>query len=194
MKRASELTQRNIETIAKMEKESEVSRTFGERLADAVAATVGSWPFIITQSVLLALWMALNLVGWFYQWDPYPFILLNLVLSFQAAFASPIIMMSQNRQAKLDDRRNRLDLQINLLAEQENTEMLKLLRLLCEKSGVVWERNGSRSALEQPTCLQTVVEQIEGAVIAKSNARGQADNRAADESKEAWGRNRASDR
>jgi uncharacterized membrane protein len=172
MKRASsisELTQRNIETIAKMEKESEISRTFGERVADAVAATVGSWQFIIIQSVLLTLWMALNLVGWFYQWDPYPFILLNLVLSFQAAFASPIIMMSQNRQAKLDDRRNRLDLQINLLAEQENTEMLKLLRLLCEKAGIGADRNTTGNALEQATCLEQVVEQIEGAVRAKRN-------------------------
>src|SRR6185369_3607083 len=130
MKRAcsiTELTQQNVETIAKMEKASDVNRTFGERVADGVAKTVGSWPFIIIQSVLLIVWMTLNLVGWFYQWDPYPFILLNLALSFQAAYASPIIMMSQNRQAKLNDRRNHLDLQINLLAEQENTQMLRML-------------------------------------------------------------------
>src|SRR5215831_19884232 len=104
--------------------------TVGQRIADAVAATMGSWSFIIVQSVILAGWIVLNVIAWFYHWDPYPFILLNLVLSFQAAFASPIIMMSQNRQARLDSRREQLDLQINLLAEQENTEMLKLLRLL----------------------------------------------------------------
>src|SRR2546430_2520324 len=110
----NELTQRNVETIAQMEQASNERRTFGERVADLVARTVGSWPFIIVQSVLLVGWITLNLIGWFYRWDPYPFILLNLALSFQAAYASPIIMMSQNRQAKLDERRNKLDLQINL--------------------------------------------------------------------------------
>jgi uncharacterized membrane protein len=157
-----DLTQQNIETIAEIQREADSSRTFGERFADGVAATVGSWPFIIGQSIVLLAWIALNLVGWFYQWDPYPFILLNLVLSFQAAYASPIIMMSQNRQANLDKRRNELDLQINLLAEQENTEILRLLHLLCEKSGLRVDRP-TEKALEQVTCLQEVLRQIEGA-------------------------------
>src|SRR5215813_10492295 len=121
------LAQRNVETIAKIEEASHHSRTVGERVADGFAVTVGSWKFIIGQSVLLGLWVCLNIVGWIRHWDPYPFILLNLALSFQAAYASPIIMMSQNRQARLSERRNRLDLQINLLSEQENTEMLRLL-------------------------------------------------------------------
>src|SRR5439155_21773409 len=129
----SDLTQKNIESIAEMQRAFVNSRTLGERVADAVAAMVGSWPFIIGQSAVLVAWVVLNLVGWFYRWDPYPFILLNLVLSFQAAYASPIIMMSQNPHAKLNEPRNKLDLQINLLAEQENTEMLRLLRLLCQK-------------------------------------------------------------
>jgi uncharacterized membrane protein len=157
-----ELTQRNVEIIAEMQRAADVHRTVGERLADLVAATVGSWPFIIGQSAILIAWMALNLMGWVYRWDPYPFILLNLALSFQAAFASPIIMMSQNRQAKLDARRNHLDLQINLLAEQENTEMLKLLRSLCEKAGIPAESEPAK-ALEETTRLQEVVRQIEGA-------------------------------
>ncbi|MFL5242734.1 MAG: DUF1003 domain-containing protein [Gemmataceae bacterium] len=164
-----EVTQRNVEAIAKMEKTSVSQRTFGDRVADGVAATVGSWWFIIIQTIVLLLWMAANLVGWFYQWDPYPFILLNLALSFQAAFASPIIMMSQNRQAKLFERRNQLDLQINLLAEQENTEQLKLLRLLCEKAGIRIERKAPTKALEQATQLEELVRQIEGAEEPKTN-------------------------
>jgi uncharacterized membrane protein len=59
---------------------------------------MGSWRFIIIQSLLLAGWIGLNVMGWLAHWDPYPFILLNLVLSFEAAYAAPIIMMSQNRQ------------------------------------------------------------------------------------------------
>lgn len=92
---------------------------FGDRLADWVAATVGSWPFIIIQSVLLIIWMALNVTAYMRQWDPYPFILLNLVLSFQAAYAAPIIMMSQNRQAAIDRNEVKHDYDINIKAELE---------------------------------------------------------------------------
>src|SRR5215471_16685186 len=130
-KSVSELTHRNVEAIAKMERAAEEHRTFGDRVADRFAAVVGSWPFIIAQTAILLGWVVLNVVAWSLAWDPYPFILLNLVLSFQAAYASPIIMMSQNRQARLNEQRNRLDLQINLLAEQETTEILRLLRKLC---------------------------------------------------------------
>ena len=114
----------------------DLHRTFGERVADGFSALVGSWTFIIVQTVLLAVWVMVNLIAWQHRWDPYPFILLNLVLSFQAAYASPIIMMSQNRQSRIADRRNQLDLQINLLAEQESTETLRLLRKLCENAGI----------------------------------------------------------
>ncbi|WP_373323801.1 DUF1003 domain-containing protein [Dictyobacter formicarum] len=76
--------------------------TAGAKIADAVASTVGSWPFIIMQSIILFCWIVLNVVGWIKAWDPYPFILLNLALSFQAAYAAPFVMMSQNRQAEKD--------------------------------------------------------------------------------------------
>src|SRR5713101_7684290 len=76
--------------------------TLGQHVADVIAATVGSWRFIIIQSILLAAWLILNVVGWINHWDPYPFILLNLALSFQAAYSAPIIMMSQNRASARD--------------------------------------------------------------------------------------------
>jgi uncharacterized membrane protein len=91
--------------------------TLGQRVADAVAATMGSWRFIIIQSVVLAVWIVLNVTAWISQWDPYPFILLNLALSFQAAYAAPIIMMSQNRQEARDRMRAELDLETDLKAE-----------------------------------------------------------------------------
>lgn len=92
---------------------------FGERLADAVASNVGSWSFIAIQSVLLTLWIVANSIAWFLSWDPYPFILLNLVLSFQAAFTAPIIMMSQNRQSTIDRRNAQHDYDVNAKAELE---------------------------------------------------------------------------
>jgi len=93
--------------------------TTGERIADGVAATMGSWRFIIVQSSILVVWLVLNVTGWVKQWDPYPFILLNLALSFQAAYAAPIIMMSQNRQASKDRLEAEHDYEVNLKAELE---------------------------------------------------------------------------
>jgi uncharacterized membrane protein len=94
-------------------------KTRGAALADWVAETVGSWRFIIIQSVLLSVWITLNVLALINHWDPYPFILLNLVLSFQAAYAAPIIMMSQNRQSEIDRRHAEHDYRINVKAELE---------------------------------------------------------------------------
>ena len=91
----------------------------GERAADWVATTVGSWPFIIGQSALLACWVVLNVVAVVRHWDPYPFILMNLVLSLQAAYTAPIIMMSQNRQADRDRLEAHNDYVVNQKAEVE---------------------------------------------------------------------------
>jgi uncharacterized membrane protein len=92
--------------------------TIGERVADLVAAVTGSWTFIIAQTVVLALWIVFNAYNG-KPWDPYPFILLNLLLSFQAAYAAPIIMMAQNRQADIDRRKAEMDYDVNLKAELE---------------------------------------------------------------------------
>ncbi len=93
--------------------------TTGQRVADRLATVMGSWAFIIIQSIVLAFWIALNVVAYINHWDPYPFILLNLALSFQAAYAAPIIMMSQNRQAAKDRLMAEQDYEINLKAEDE---------------------------------------------------------------------------
>ena len=93
--------------------------SLGQKVADKVAAAMGSWPFIIIQSVLLFAWVILNITAFINHWDPYPFILLNLALSFQAAYAAPIIMMSQNRQQEIDRKEAENDYKINIKAELE---------------------------------------------------------------------------
>ena len=93
--------------------------TPGQRIADAVAATMGSWRFIIIQTTILVLWITLNVIAWIGHWDPYPFILLNLALSFQAAYAAPFIMMSQNRQQDVDRQHAAEDFRVNVKAELE---------------------------------------------------------------------------
>ncbi len=113
--------------------------TMGQRIADTVAATMGSWRFIIIQSLILLFWIFLNITAYIEHWDPYPFILLNLALSFQAAYAAPFIMMSQNRQQDIDRQAADNDYKINIKAELEiellhqkldqlrETEVLKLI-------------------------------------------------------------------
>jgi len=93
--------------------------TLGQSVADAVAAGMGSWAFILIQSAILAVWIALNVTAVIRHWDPYPFILLNLALSFQAAYAAPFIMMSQNRQQDIDRKQAENDRQVNIKAELE---------------------------------------------------------------------------
>ena len=100
-------------------KEFEEHLTLGQRISDDVAAMMGSWRFIIIQSTLLAVWVVLNISAYINHWDPYPFILLNLALSFQAAYAAPIIMMSQNRQSEKDRMQSRNDYEVDMKAEME---------------------------------------------------------------------------
>lgn len=100
-------------------KPSAVHLTTGQRIADQVAATMGSWRFIIIQTTILFVWIGLNITAWIRHWDPYPFILLNLALSFQAAYAAPFIMMSQNRQQDIDRRKAANDYRVNVKAELE---------------------------------------------------------------------------
>jgi uncharacterized membrane protein len=99
------------------------SMNFGQRLADSVAAGMGSWRFIIIQTLIVALWMALNVVAFVGHWDPYPYILLNLLFSTQAAYAAPIIMMAQNRQNERDRAQANEDFRTNVEAKKEIEEL-----------------------------------------------------------------------
>jgi len=110
---------RNVRSSHKGGRKAAAQLTVGQRIADTVAATMGSWRFIIIQSVILLFWIVLNITAYVQQWDPYPFILLNLALSFQAAYAAPFIMMSQNRQQDIDRKAAENDYLINVKAELE---------------------------------------------------------------------------
>jgi uncharacterized membrane protein len=108
----------------------------GQLMADRITGLVGSWRFIISQSVLLGGWLIVNGIGWALSWDPYPFILLNLVLSFQAAFTAPIIMMSQNRQTTRDRMESELDYDVNRRAE---AEVAMIQARLADLTGRQWD-------------------------------------------------------
>jgi CRP/FNR family cyclic AMP-dependent transcriptional regulator len=115
----------------------EEEETFGERIADAVAAFGGSWTFITTFIVVLIVYSSINVGLGRRAWDPYPFILLNLFLSMLAAIQAPIIMMSQNRQDKKDRLRSELDFEVNRRAETEIQGLARKMNMLGDKIGDV---------------------------------------------------------
>jgi uncharacterized membrane protein len=109
----------------------ELSR--GEHVAISVAQIVGSWTFIIVQSLFLAAWIVLNVVGWVRHWDPYPFILLNLALNVIASYTAPLILMAQNRDAERDRLMMHEDFATNRQVASDVDKVLRLLTVLLEQ-------------------------------------------------------------
>jgi uncharacterized membrane protein len=107
--------------------------TTGQKISDAVAKTVGSWIFIITQSIFILAWIAYNSLTNANVWDPYPYILLNLMLSFQAAYTAPAIMMSQNRLSEIDRQQANNDFEVNVKAELEIELLHQKIDMMKEK-------------------------------------------------------------
>lgn len=138
--------------------------TLGQKIADGVAATMGSWRFIIIQSAILTAWIVLNVTAWVQQWDPYPFILLNLALSFQAAYAAPFIMMSQNRQQDIDRKAAENDYKINIKAELEIELLHQKIDQLRESEVV--------SLTQSVADLTKLLEETRAALIAERAAKG----------------------
>lgn len=121
-----------------MTKKKEVL-TLGQKAADVTAKFVGSWTFLIAQTIILIAWVVLNVVGIMNHWDAYPFILMNLVLSMEAAFTAPIIMMSQNRQTERDRADAQIDYQVNLKSEEMIITILNELESQNEKIEVIYK-------------------------------------------------------
>jgi uncharacterized membrane protein len=118
--------------------------TFGQKMADGLARGMGSWAFIIIQTMLVICWMTLNVVALALRWDKYPFILLNLLFSIQAAYAAPIIMMSQNRQNERDREQAHQDLVTDTGAKKEIEAVQEMLaRLEVEKLNKIIDLLGS---------------------------------------------------
>ncbi len=122
--------------------------SFGQRAADMVARVAGSWSFIIGQSIVLTLWAVLNVTAWIRHWDAYPFILMNLVLSLQAAYTAPVIMMSQNRQAERDRVEAHNDYEINQKAEIEIQAILKHLAAQDKALSAIYRKVSAAEAEE----------------------------------------------
>ena len=167
------LTERNLEMILAQERSAKSAQSRGERLAARVAAFCGSMPFIWSQLAFFSAWIVFNLAPWMNPVpDPFPFFFLSFVVSLEAIFLSVFILISQNQEKRLIEQRSHLDLQINLLTEQKNTHMMKMLRSIAKKVGADLEEHADLAALEQGTRPERLLEQIDEAMQPQKKAAG----------------------
>ena len=158
---AEELTRRNVEAVLELEKAAKEERTQSDRVAEAIANFCGSMTFVWVHVAWFGGWILLNTLPGIPHIDSFPFTFLTLVVSLEAIFLSTFILISQNHDTKISERRNHLDLQINLLSEQENTRMLTILRAIAEKVGADLSEDPQLSALTEQTEPKKLVKQIE---------------------------------
>ena len=159
----ADLTRENVQAMRKLEQLAVAKRTTADRIAEFVARFCGSITFVWIHAAVFASWLGWNVLPGLPHFDPYPFTFLTLVVSLEAIFLSTFILISQNYDMRVSERRAQLDLQINLLSEQENTKMLQILERIAKKVGAHVGDDPQVRALEEATRPESLVEQIEEA-------------------------------
>ncbi len=158
-----ELTEQNVRAIVDLERAAKLNRSFSQRVAHSVASFCGTMTFAWVHVVWFSVWIGINVWPGVKHVDPFPFIFLTLMVSLEAIFLSTFILISQNEETRLAERRNALDLQINLLTEQENTKMLQMLAAIGRKLDVHFDGDPDLSVLEQATRPEKLAQQIDRA-------------------------------
>ena len=157
------IAHKNIEAVVRMEQNFLEQRSTKDRIGDAIADFVGSMTFVIVQIVGFAIYTFLNsgVLG-IKPWDPYPYILLALLVSLEGVLLSTFVLMKQNRMSRRADQRNHLNLQVDLLAEKEITKLLQLQQLICKKLGVEEaERDGEVREFSRQTAVENLARELE---------------------------------
>jgi len=157
---AEQLTEQNIDTVTKLEEAARKQRTATDCLAERIANFCGSMTFVWVHVVWFGGWILLNLIPGIRHVDPFPFTFLTLIVSLEAIFLSTFILISQNLETRISERRSHLDLQLNMLSEQENTKMITILLAIAEKVGADLSRDPHLEALSEETMPERLVEQI----------------------------------
>lgn len=160
---ADDLTRDNVQSMRRVEEQALANRSLADRIAAFVAGFCGSMPFVWLHVLWFACWLGLNSWPGIRHFDPYPFTFLTLVVSLEAIFLSAFILISQNYELRISDRRNQLDLQINLLTEQENTKMIQILERIAKKVGANVGDDPDIDLLKQATEPEKLIAQIEQA-------------------------------
>ena len=172
MRDVNDLTRENVRTMRRLEELETAHRSIADRMANFVARFCGSMTFVWCHVAIFGAWIAWNAIPGFNHFDPYPFTFLTLCVSLEAIFLSTFILISQNYEMRISDRRNQLDLQIDLLSEQENTKMLQMLDAIARKLGVTHEDDPEIDALEQATRPETLARQIDKTFREQAGQRG----------------------
>lgn len=153
------VTRENIRAVARIEQEANAHRSVSEVISGKIADFCGSMTFVWVHAAWFGGWILINTrPRW--AFDPFPFTFLTLVVSLEAIFLSTFILINQNRETAISDRRNHLDLQVNLLAEQENTRMLYFLEQIATKVGAEIEEPGAGEDLKAETQPEKIMEQL----------------------------------
>ena len=158
---AEQLTEKNVETVTRLEKAAREQRTPTDRLAEKIASFCGSMTFVWVHVVWFGGWILFNSIPGIRHVDPFPFTFLTLIVSLEAIFLSTFILISQNLDSRISERRSHLDLQLNLLSEQENTKMIVMLHAIAAKVGADLTQDPHLEALSEETQPERLIEQIE---------------------------------
>jgi uncharacterized membrane protein len=158
---AARLTEKNVETVTRLEEAARQQRTRTDRLAEKIASFCGSMTFVWVHVIWFGSWILLNLIPGIRHVDPFPFTFLTLIVSLEAIFLSTFILISQNLDSRISERRSHLDLQLNLLSEQENTKMIVILHAIAAKVGADLTQDPQLQALSEETQPERLIEQIE---------------------------------
>ena len=156
----------NIRTVARLQRKTAAERTTAERISDGIASVAARESMVAIHAGWFVTWILLNL-GIFAvrPFDPFPFNLLTMVVSLEAIFLTLFVLASQNRLTQDADRRAQLDLQVNLLAEQEMTLVLQMLKELCERQGLHQTTRSSQfRELVKPTDIDRLAERLDRAI------------------------------
>jgi uncharacterized membrane protein len=157
---AEALTQQNVDAVSRLEEVAREKRTPTDRIAETIANFCGSMTFVWVHVGWFGGWILINLIPGLPHIDPFPFTFLTLVVSLEAIFLSTFILISQNHDTRISERRSHLDLQLNLLSEQENTKMLAMLQAIAAKVGADIGPDQHIQALSQDIQPEKLVEQI----------------------------------
>lgn len=158
---AEQLTEQNVERITRLEEAARQQRTRTDRIAEKIASFCGSMTFVWVHVIWFGVWILFNVVPGVHHVDPFPFTFLTLIVSLEAIFLSTFILISQNLDSRISERRSHLDLQLNLLSEQENTKMIVMLHAIAAKVGADLSQDPHLHALSEETEPERLIEQIE---------------------------------
>jgi uncharacterized membrane protein len=169
-----DLIHHNVAELARLEQRDRELLTRSDRVADWFTAFSGSMVFVYLHAVWFGLWIAVNL-GWLgvKPFDPFPFGLLTLIVSLEAIFLSTFVLISQNRQAVAADRRQKVDMQVNVLAEQEVTSLMRMVAAIHDHLGIE-HHDPELQQLQEPTRIDRVVDAIDAAEQPEPDAGGAA--------------------